>query len=149
MLYKTEKYPSTVLRLFLTYGPGQSSNRFVPQIIKNCLTNKKFDTSSGKQIRDFCYIDDTVNGIIKSMISKKTNGEIFNLASGKPSTIRSVIKKVIKITGKGKPQWGKRFQSKSEKTDLCASIKKIKKILKWSPKVSLDKGLRATINSYK
>ena len=42
MLYKTENFPAVILRPFLLYGPGQGEKRFIPQIIKGCLDNKKF-----------------------------------------------------------------------------------------------------------
>ena len=60
MLYRTENFPSVILRPFLLYGPGQSMERFIPQVIKGCMDDKKFPTSKGKQLRDFCYIDDII-----------------------------------------------------------------------------------------
>ena len=41
-LYKTKKFPMTVLRLYQAYGPGQDTNRLIPFIIKSCIDNKKF-----------------------------------------------------------------------------------------------------------
>ena len=63
MLYKTEKFPVIILRLFLTYGPGQGSEKFLPQIIVGCLRDKKFPTSQAEQLRDFCFVEDTVSAI--------------------------------------------------------------------------------------
>ena len=57
MLYRTEGFPGVVLRFFLVYGPGQDDKRFLPQIVKGCLSNTEFKTSEGKQLRDFCYIN--------------------------------------------------------------------------------------------
>ena len=54
MLFRTEEFPMVILRLFLTYGPGQEDRRFLPQIIKGCLSDAKFPTSEGQQLRDFC-----------------------------------------------------------------------------------------------
>ena len=84
MLYKIQKFPVTILRLFQVYGPKQDSNRILPQIIKGCFDNKKFPVSRGDQIRDFCYVDDVVNAIFLALTSKKSNGEIFNIGSRKP-----------------------------------------------------------------
>jgi len=42
MLYKTEKFPASILRFFLDYGPRQDENRILPQVIKACLKNKNF-----------------------------------------------------------------------------------------------------------
>ena len=68
-------FVKAIVRIFLTYGPGQKENRFIPQIIKGCLENSKFKTSSGKQLRDFCYIDDVVRAINMVLISKKSFGK--------------------------------------------------------------------------
>ena len=81
-IYKKEKYPFAIARLFLTYGPGQKKNRFVPQIINGCLKNKKFPTTSGIQIRDFCYIDDTVSAILLILTKKKQQAKHLMLLLG-------------------------------------------------------------------
>ena len=62
-LFNKKKFPSTILRLYLAYGPKQDINRFIPIIIDGCLNNKKIPLSKGNQIRDFCYIDDVLKAI--------------------------------------------------------------------------------------
>ena len=64
-LNKKYNFPVTILRLYLIYGPYQDPNRVIPITILNSIFNKKFDCSDGKQSRDFLYIDDLVDGIIK------------------------------------------------------------------------------------
>ena len=148
-IYKKEKYPFVIARLFLTYGPGQKKDRFIPQIINGCLKNKKFPTTSGEQIRDFCYIDDTVYAILLLLTSKKTVGKTYNVASGIPIKVKTVVNLVNKITGKGVPEFNKLKLNTHENKELFANIKKIKKELNWKPKVSLLKGLNKTINAFK
>ena len=65
-----KKFPVTILRLFQVYGPQQDDNRIIPFLIKNCLKNKKFSTTKGNQICDFCHIDDVVDAIFKSLNNK-------------------------------------------------------------------------------
>ena len=122
MLYRTERFPVVILRLFLVYGPGQDSSRFLPQIIKGCLSGKEFETSSGEQLRDFCYIDDITDGILKSMKSDNLNGEIINLASGDPIS-RTVIEKVKTYIEKGDPKFGKIAYRAGENMSLMLIIK--------------------------
>ena len=85
MLQRTENFPAVILRLFLTYGPGQDSSRFIPQIIRGCLSESTFPASDGQQLRDFCYVEDTVNAILKSLNAPKINGEIINIDCHKHS----------------------------------------------------------------
>tara|TARA_B100000767_G_scaffold165007_1_gene154609 strand:- start:514 stop:1422 length:909 start_codon:yes stop_codon:yes gene_type:complete len=148
-LYKKYSFPVSVLRLYLVYGPYQDRNRVIPIVIDNALKSKEFDCSLGTQFRDFVYIDDVVNGIIKSLKTKKNNGQIINLGSGKPIMIKDVILKICKIIGSGKPQFGKIKFRKDEIKNLYPSIVKAKKIVNWRPKVKINFGLKKTINFYK
>ena len=149
MLYNTKKFPVTILRFFQVYGPKQDENRFLPQIIKGCLNNKKFPTSNGNQVRDFCYISDVVNAIFLALVSKKANGEIFNIGSGKPIKIKYAIKQVLKIIGKGEAQFGKIKYRKNENMRLYPKIKKAQDRLKWKPKINFNHGIKIVINSYR
>ena len=137
------------LRLFLVYGPHQKYDRLIPQVISGCLKRKNFPVSKGNQLRDFCYVGDTVRAILLVLESKNTNGEIFNVASGVPLSIASVIKKVSRMIGKGKPIFGKKKMDVSGNMSLYADIKKIKEKLNWKPKISFYKGLKSTIEFYK
>ena len=133
--FKTNSFPVTILRLYLAYGPNQDQNRFIPIVINNFLQNKSFKLSHCNQYRDFIYIDDVINVIIKMLIIKKTNGEIFNLGTGKPIKLKTVINKIrIHIKG-GKPIYGIKKLRKDEIYKIYSNNKKIKKIIKWFPKI--------------
>lgn len=148
-LYKKFKFPVTILRLYLTYGPGQDINRLLPIVIDSCLKNNKFDCSNGKQYRDFIYINDLVDLIINALEKKRAEGEIINAGSGKKYNIKKIIEKICKFTKGGKPDYGKIKLRRDEPLVMYASILKAKKILKWKPKINFDKGLNKTIIHYK
>jgi len=86
--YKLFGFPSVIFRVYQAYGPMQDTNRLIPIVAKACYFNKKFDCSEGSQIRDFIYIDDIITSIIKALKTKKTNGQIFNIGSGKKVSIK-------------------------------------------------------------
>ena len=148
-LYKTENFPAVILRPFLVYGPNQGEDRFIPQVIKGCITNKKFPVSKGDQLRDFLYIDDFVNAVFKALIKKNILGEVINISSGLPVSIKDVVNKISYISKSGKPQFGKINYRKGENMMLYADIDKAKKLLNWKPKISLEQGLHKTIKVYK
>lgn len=148
MLNRTEQFKSTTVRIFLAYGPGQNFKRFFPQIIIGCLKDQKFPTSEGNQKRDFCYIDDVVEAVFKILISKKTTGKVLNIGSGKGIKIKDLIKKTVKLIGKGKPQFGKIPYRKGENMSLVADLSNLKKLIKWKPKFSIDHGIARTIKFY-
>ena len=90
-LYKKYKFPLTVLRLYQAYGERQDINRLIPIVITSCIKDEEFPCSDGKQFRDFVYISDVVQAIIKSIHSKKSKGQVFNLGSSKPIKIKKLI----------------------------------------------------------
>ena len=149
MLSRTENFPAVTLRLFLTYGPGQDYGRFLPKIIRGCLDNAAFPTSTGEQLRDFCYVDDTARSILQSLVVPEAVGNVINIASGKPVSIREMIEKICALTGSGKPLYGKVNYRTGENMTLYANISKAKKILNWEPLTKLDEGLKKTIDWYK
>ena len=148
-IYKKEKFPATVIRLYLVYGPKQDINRVIPITIKNALLDKKFNCSTGLQFRDFIYIDDVINAILKTLKNIKTNGEIINIGSNKPVRIKDLIIRICSLVGSGKPIFGKIKLRKDEIKSLYPNINKAHKILKWGPKISLNTGLKRTIKYYK
>ena len=147
--FKKNNLPITIFRLYLTYGPYQDENRFLPIVIKNFLKKKSFELSHCNQYRDFIYIDDVVDLIIKSFKLKKSNGEIFNIGTGKPIRLKILINKVKKYVKGGKPIFGVKKLRKDELYKIYPNIDKTKKIFKWKPKTSIDKGLIKTIKFYK
>lgn len=149
MLHRTEGFPGVVIRFFLVYGPGQDNKRFLPQIIKGCLNNSEFKTSEGKQLRDLCYIDDVIEAIIKAAVLPQSKGQVINVASGTPVMIKDVIQKVMLFTGGGKPMWDAHPYRVGENMQLYADISFAKNLLHWEPQVSLDVGLKKTIEYYK
>ena len=149
MLHRTEKFPALILRLFLTYGPGQDSSRFLPQIIRGCLDNTKFPTSAGEQYRDFCYVEDTVQAILLALITNKAVGEVINVASGEAVSIQTMIDNVCEFTSSGKPQYGEVPYRNGENMALYANVEKAEKYLQWKPQSKLDQGLQETIDWYK
>jgi len=147
-LFKKKNFPSTILRLYLAYGPRQDINRFIPIIIKSCIKNKKFNCSEGNQYRDFVHVNDVVDAILKSLINKNARGQIINVGSGKPRRIRSIIEHIKKILKGGHPQFGKIKLRKDEILKLYPNIKKAKNKINWKPKISFEQGLKSTIKFY-
>ena len=137
-----------IVRIFNTYGPRMRKNdgRAIPNFINQAINNKNITVyGNGEQTRSFCYIDDTVHGIYKLLIS---NYKLpINIGNPKEYSINDLVK-VIKSKIK--------TNSKTIYMDLPENDPKIRKpsidlamnILKWEPKISLSKGLDMTIKFY-
>jgi len=148
-LFKKQKFPSTILRLYNTYGPRQDLNRFIPIVISGCIKNEKFPCSKGNQLRDFLHIDDVVDAILKSLTNKNAKGQIINIGSGKPRIIKNIIEYIKKILKGGYPLFGKVKLRKDEILKVYPDINKAKNKINWKPKISFKKGLKVTIDSFK
>jgi nucleoside-diphosphate-sugar epimerase len=148
-LYKQFNFPVTIFRLYLVYGPKQDVNRVIPITISNALKNFTFDCTDGSQLRDFIYIDDVTNAILKALRKKLVEGEIINIGSGKPIKIKKIILKICRLLKKGNPQFGKLKLRRDEIKNLYPNIKKARKLLNWKPKINFEKGLLKTIIYYK
>jgi len=148
-LFKKKNFPSTILRLYNTYGPTQDLNRFIPIVISGCTKNKKFPCSKGNQLRDFLHIDDVVDAILKSLTNKNAKGQIINIGFGKPRIIKNIIEYIQKILKGGYPLFGKVKLRKDEILKVYPDISKAKNKINWKPKISFKEGLKATIDSYR
>ena len=100
-------------------------------------------------MRDFCFIQDTVESIFSVFGSPAARGEVINIGSGKPVSVRKVIETVNLLTGKGKPRFGEISYRPGENMELYGSISKSKKLLGWEPKETLESGLFKTIQWFK
>jgi nucleoside-diphosphate-sugar epimerase len=145
MLARTEGFPAVTLRLFLTYGPGQGDRRFLPQIIRSCIDGVAFPVSHGEQLRDFCYVADVVRAIFLALENPVVTGHVINIGSGKPLTIKSVIEYVRSVVGKGEPRYGEVPYRAGENMALYPDISKAKALLGWEPQVSIEDGIRETM----
>lgn len=149
LLRKKFSFTSIILRPYQIYGPYQKIDRLIPYVITSSLKDKVFDCSSGLQFRDFLYVDDFVNLIIKIINCENNQPGIYNVGYGKPYKVKSIIKKIILILKKGKPNFGRIKMRPDEVKYLYPNIKKVSNVYKWSPKINLTQGLIRTIKYYK
>lgn len=148
--FKREKNINVkIVRIFNTYGPNMriDDGRVISNFIIQALKNQDITIyGDGKQTRSFCYVDDLVDGLIKMMNSNETGP--INLGNPEEYSIIDVAKKIIKIT---KSKSKIKFLNKLEDDPQLRKpeITKAKKLLKWSPKINFDEGLKKTIEYFK
>lgn len=149
--FRKHKLNIRIARIFNTYGPNMEKNdgRVVSNFIIEALTNKPITIyGDGKQTRSFCYISDMVNGLY--LLATKTNiaGSIINLGNSIERSVlelAKIIKNLTKSSSKIVFQPIEEDDPKKRKPD----ISKAKKLLGWTPKVSIEDGLIKTIDYFK
>ena len=135
-----------IVRLFNTYGPKMKidDGRVVTNFIFQALNGEDITIyGNGDQTRSFCYIEDTLSGIIKAMDSESS--EVFNIGNPNEITVKKLAEIIIKLTNSNSSL---KFLELPEDDPMQRKpdISKAKNILNWSPKIPLEEGLLKTID---
>ncbi|MFA6434764.1 MAG: GDP-mannose 4,6-dehydratase [Elusimicrobiales bacterium] len=146
---KTYGMPVATIRPFNTYGPRQSDRAIIPTIIIQALKKKEIKLGSCAPRRDLTYVSDTVEGFIKIAQSPRSTGQVINIGTGKDISIGELAKTILSLMGKDLKITAaaqRKRPQKSEVMRLLCDNKKAKELIGWEPKVSLETGLKKTID---
>ncbi len=137
--------PLIGLRFFTVYGPRGRPDMAPYKFLDSILNDKRFKKyGDGRSLRDYTYIDDIVDGIISALDNKNNlSCEIFNLGNSKPVSLNSFIECCEEVTGK-KAKYDIIENQLGDVPLTYADIEKSRKLLNYSPKVSLKEGLNKT-----
>ena len=146
--YRSFDLPVATIRPFNTFGPRQSARAIIPTIITQALAAERILIGSLNPTRDYTYVDDLVNAFLMIAESKECLGEIVNIGSNFEISIGDLANKVLTIVGASKevtldPQRVR--PTKSEVERLWCDNTKVKRLIGWEPKISLEEGLQKTI----
>lgn len=150
---ETFNLPVLISRFCNIYGPGDLNfTRLIPKTIKSILSDNPPEMWGKGTVREYLYIEDAVEGYIRLAEiprEKIMKNRIFNFGTGKKYSVEDIIKKIIIASGKNidtKKISGGRLDEIHEQ---YVSFTKAKKILGWSPKISIENGLKKTVRWYK
>lgn len=148
-LFKTAYgLPSITLRYSAVYGPGQVAGAMADYIRKLANGQQAEIWGDGSKTRDYVYIDDVIraNFLVLELPSGYPE-PIFNIGTGIETTLNTLYKKTAGLLGKeAKPiYWPDR---PGEQMRYSLDYSKIKRVLGWEPRVTLDEGLKETVESY-
>ena len=138
------------LRPFNIFGEGEEPHKLFCEVIIKILQNEKVELTDCTQYRDYTYISNIIDGLLLAAENKSVKNQIFNIASGETHPLKYYVEKIFDISGTAnKPFYGFIPQRTDERMRQTVDIKKIRKILNWKPKISLEQGIENTINWYK
>jgi nucleoside-diphosphate-sugar epimerase len=141
-----------IVRLFNTYGPNMNSTdmRMVIIFITQALKNEPITIfGDGKQTRSLCFVDDTIEGLMRLMFSPKTNGEIVNIGSQEEHTVLEYAEFIKKLTGSESKIVMSEALPQDDPHRRRPDITKAKELLGWEPKVGLEEGLTKIIRYFR
>lgn len=147
--FRSFNLPVTIVRPFNTYGPRQSARAVIPSIIIQLLSGRKeISLGSLHPTRDLCFVKDTVQGFIAVAACDDAIGQEINIATQREISIGDLANKIIGhmqsnavvVTDEQRLR-----PEKSEVERLLGSNERIRSMTGWSPKYSIDEGLKETI----
>jgi NAD dependent epimerase/dehydratase len=145
--YCSYDLPVVTIRPFNTYGPRQSARAVIPTIITQMIKENKVRLGNLDTKRDFTYVDDTVDGFMRTSIIPGIEGKTFNLGTGTEISVRELVAALSMISGKSIElvvDTGRLRPEKSEVMRLLSDNHRARQVLGWEPKIDLEEGLRLT-----
>lgn len=150
--FAQEGLATTCFRMFSVYGPGQNMTNMKQGMVSIFLAyllrgEEIWVKGSGDRFRDFIYIDDVVDVWCSSLENEATYGKIYNLATGKKTTVAELVDKEIELFGHNSLTYPVKFEGSTpaDQFGLFADISAIKQDLGWKPEVPLNEGLKKMI----
>ena len=146
--YRSFATPVTTLRPFNTFGPRQSARAFIPTIISQALERNEIRLGSLTPERDMTFVSDTVAGFMAAAATPGIEGKTINLGTGKTYSVGWFAKRILGLmeVDKAVVQDDERLRPPlSEVMKLVSDNTQARDMMGWSPTVSLDDGLRRTI----
>jgi nucleoside-diphosphate-sugar epimerase len=134
-------------RLFTVYGPGEHQGRLLPSLIDASQTGRPIQLSMGTQRRDFTYVEDVAQGLLRLGLSNAEPGWIVNLATGRLVSVREFAHDAARVLGM--PLELMIFGAVSTRPEEMhhdeVSVERLQSLTGWHPATTVTQGVRATV----
>lgn len=146
---RTYGVPAVITRSSNNYGPYQFPEKFLPLMITNALDDKPLPIyGDGKQERDWLHVEDNCHGILAVLENGRT-GEVYNLGGLDIEENIGVARRVLELTGRAESLLSYVKDRPGHDRRYALHCQKIEEHIGWKPEISLEDGLRRTIDWYK
>lgn len=135
---------------FGVFGENEGSHKFFPHVILAALGGKSIELSPCEQYRDYCYIENIIDGFLMAAADEKRKNEIFNIGSGDIFQLKHFAKLIAeKMNCASDIKYGSVEYRKNDLWSPQPDISKITNVLGWNPRVSLSEGIERTIEWFR
>jgi dTDP-glucose 4,6-dehydratase len=146
---RTYGFPGIITRSSNNYGPYQFPEKFLPLMITNALDNKPLPIyGDGKQQRDWLHVEDNCRGIL-AVLEQGRAGEVYNIGGLDIEENLTMARRLLRLMGKPETLLSYVKDRPGHDRRYALRCGKIERELGWKPAISLDEGLRQTIDWYK
>lgn len=143
-------FPIVLLRPFNAYGPAQTVDRVIPEIIIRALRGEDLLMTQGRQTREFNYVEDVADGLVRAALTPGIEGQLFNLGCAEDVSIRELTTAILDLMGNPvRAQFGALPDRPTEIWTMRSDNTRSREILGWKPQHSLRAGLEKTIAWYR
>jgi len=146
---KASSLRAAIARLFTVYGPDERAGRLLPSLLETKRTGQPLDLSSGMQRRDFTYVEDASEGLLRLGLVRKSACGIVNLATGKLTTVRTFVETAAGIL-RVPPEnlkFGVIPANAHEMQHDSIALERLVKLVGWIPPTTIGEGVRKTVES--
>ncbi len=135
-------------RLFTVYGPGEHNGRLLPSLLKAGCDGTHLPLTAGEQRRDFTYVEDVAEGLLRLAVAESQPGEVVNLATGKLTTVRAFIETAASILNipENKLQFGAIPTRVEEMQHAPVTVDRLRRLTDWTPEPEIAEGIQLTKN---
>ncbi len=138
-----------IARIFSVYGPNSSKSNLIFNIINQVIHDSQITLGNITPKRDFIFIDDVITGLLNIINSKKKGYDIYNIGTGKSTSIVDLVNSILAFSNKKMRIISKKDKiRKNDVMNVCANISKMNSHFNWKPKILLKKGLEITYKYY-
>lgn len=139
-----------IVRAFNTFGPYQSSKAVIPELVLKCLRGEPVSTTQGEQTREFNYVSNIVDGLLAAALHPARVDGPVNLASGEEVRIRDLVTRIHALAGsRSELRIGALEYRPNEIWRMRADATRARATYGWTPAVSLEEGLRRTVEWFR
>jgi UDP-glucose 4-epimerase len=150
MFHQAYDWPIVCLRLFSTYGPGQSTDRIIPEIILAGLQEKPLRMTEGRQTREFTFVADMADALVRALVAPGIDGAVINVGQDEEVSMRDLALTILDLLGNPvEPQFGALAYRPTEIWRMVGDSSRARSVLGWQPAHSLQEGLSETIEWYR
>ena len=143
-------WPIVRVRPFNAYGPAQSPDRVIPEIITRALRGEPLRMTQGRQTREFNYVEDIAMGFLQLATAPNVDGELFNLGCGVDVSMREVATTILRLMGDPiEAEFGALPDRPTEIWEMRCDASKAKDRIGYAARTSLEEGLARTIEWYR
>jgi GDP-4-dehydro-6-deoxy-D-mannose reductase len=137
---------ATVLRLFNVYGPEQRPEFLIPEIIQQVRKGERILVKDLKPRRDYVYVDDVVDALVRTLRASSKGFNVFNVGSGESLSVAEIVDCIQRAAGTSLPVECGSVARPQEIPDVRADITRARSVLGWKPRHSFNMGIQSILS---